>query len=118
MPGPALTPDLALDYLGELSVDIEAAVVLDGAGGLAAATDQDPDRAQRMGALAATLLDQAADAGGAARSDQVEVTTERGAVFAVRGAHWSLAVVTRRPALSSLMFYDLRSVIGDLGEAP
>ena len=116
MAGAALTPDLALDYLGELSADIEAAVVLDGAGGLAAATEQDAARAGRMRELAAQLLERAAAAAEAPGAEQVEVTTERGSVFAVRGEHWSLAVVTRRPSLPSLMFYDLRSVIRDLGE--
>ena len=38
VPTPALTPALALDYLDELSTDIESVVVLDGAGQVAAAT--------------------------------------------------------------------------------
>jgi hypothetical protein len=112
--GAALTPELALDYLDELSADIDAAVVLDRSNGLAAASDQDAERAERMRALAAELLDRTTEAGGGA--DQVEVATDRGSVFAVRGEHWSLAVVTGRRALPSLMFYDLRSVIRDLGE--
>src|SRR5256885_868908 len=39
--GSALTPALALDYLGELSTDIEATVVLDREGRIAAATGDD-----------------------------------------------------------------------------
>jgi len=46
---------------------------------------------------------------------QLEVSTGDGAVFAVRDEDWAIGVVTGRFALSSLMFYDLRSVIGDLG---
>jgi hypothetical protein len=49
---------------------------------------------------------------------QVEVSTGDGAVFAVRDERWTIGVVTGRFALSSLMFYDLRSVLGDLGGRP
>ena len=109
-----LTPELALDYLGEMSVDIEAAVVLDASGNVAAATPVEGERRERLGALAGQLLERAAAADGGA--DQVEIAMADGAVFAVRGERWSIVVVTRRPALPSLMFYDLRSVIGDLGK--
>jgi hypothetical protein len=113
--GQALTPELALDYLGELSTDIEAVVVLDREHALAASTDQDAERTGRLRELVAELLDRASSADAATGADQVEVSTGDGAVYAVRGEQWSLAVVTQRPALPSLMFYDLRSVIGDLG---
>ena len=36
-------------------------------------------------------------------------------MFAVRGEGWTLGVVAGRSALPSLMFYDLRSVLSDLG---
>lgn len=45
---------------------------------------------------------------------QVEVSTGNGAVYAVRDQDWTIGVVTGRFALSSLMFYDLRRVLGDL----
>jgi hypothetical protein len=35
-------------------------------------------------------------------------------VFAVREHGWTIAAVTGRFALPSLIFYDLRSVLGDL----
>ncbi|GAC1317272.1 MAG: hypothetical protein NVSMB25_04590 [Thermoleophilaceae bacterium] len=57
--------------------------------------------------------DQAAADG---HAEQVEVVLAQGAVFAVRGHSWTLAVIADRLALSSLMFYDLRSVLSDLGE--
>ena len=109
MSGPALTPDLALDYLGELSTDIRAVLVLDGAGKVAAVTGDDRDRGDRMRELATQLLDSAS--GG----DQVEVVTTEGSVFAVRGESWTVAVVAGRQPLASLMFYDLRNVVRDLG---
>ena len=113
--GPALTPELALAYLDELSTDIEAALVLDRGGRLAAASVEDEERAERMRELATGLLDRAAHVTPGA--DQVEVTTAEGSVFAVRGSDWTVAVVAGRRPLASLMFYDLRNVVSDLGEA-
>lgn len=114
--GSALTPALALDYLGELSTDIEAVVVLDSGGRVAAATGDDDDRAERMRELFTALLDRAADAAPGAGVDQLEVTTADGSVFAVRGKDWSVGVVAGRKPLASLMFYDLRNVVADLGD--
>jgi hypothetical protein len=107
--GPALTPDLALDYLGELSIDIRAAIVLDAGGALAAVTGDDRERGERMRELTNELLDAAAD------GDQVEVVTTEGSVFAVRGESWTVGVVAGRQPLASLMFYDLRNVVRELG---
>ena len=106
MSGPALTPDLALDYLGELSTDIRAAVVVDSAGKLAAVTGDDRERGERMRELSEKLLEGV---------DQIEVVTTEGSVFAVRGDAWTVAVVAGRQPLASLMFYDLRNVVRDLG---
>jgi hypothetical protein len=105
---PALTPSLALDYLDELSTDIRAAAILDGDGELAAHSGDSPERAERMRKLVLELMEQA---GG----PQVEVSTPNGAVFALRENGWTIAVVTGRYALSSLMFYDLGRVTEDLG---
>jgi hypothetical protein len=115
--GSALTPALALDYLGELSTDIEDIVVLDGSGRIAAATGDDAERSERMRELFVALLDRAADALPTAGVDQLEVTTAEGSVFAVRGNDWTVGVVAGRKPLSSLMFYDLRNVVSDLGGA-
>ena len=113
--GSALTPALALDYLGELSTDIEATVVLDRDGRVAAATGDDDERKERMREIFVALLDRAADAAPGAGVDQLEVTTADGSVFAVRGSAWTVGVVAGRKPLSSLMFYDLRNVVADLG---
>jgi hypothetical protein len=113
---PALTPELALDYLDELSTDIEAAVVLDRGARVAAATGEDDERKERMRGLVVELLDRASEVTPDAGIDQVEVTTSEGSVFAVRGSDWTVAVVAGRRPLSSLMFYDLRNVVADLGK--
>ena len=114
--GSALTPALALDYLDELSTDIEAVVVLDRSGRVAAATGDDDERKERMRELVVALLDRAAEAVPTGGVDQLEVTTAEGSVFAVRGRDWTVGVVAGRRPLSSLMFYDLRNVVSDLGE--
>ena len=115
--GSALTPALALDYLDELSTDIEAVVVLDRDGRVAAATGEDDDRKDRMRELVTALLDRAAQVLPDAGVDQLEVQTADGSVFAVRGGEWTVAVVAGRKPLASLMLYDLRNVLQDLGEA-
>ena len=111
--GPALTPDLALDYLGELSTDIQAVVIVDADGDVAAVSGDDRERGEKMRTLALELLGAGAEAGDGV--DQVEVVTGSGSVFAVRGDSWTVAVVAGRQPLASLMFYDLRNVVRDLG---
>lgn len=109
--GQALTPELALGHLEELSSDLRAAVLVDSKGRLAASTD--PDRGDRLCELARALFERAEAAAEEAPA-QVEVTTTAGAVFAIRDARFTLAVVADRLALASLMFYDLRSVLARL----
>lgn len=111
----SLTPELALDYLGELSTDIRGAVVLDRDGALAAGPPDEPERAERMRELVLELLERADAAAAGGRAHQVEVNLAGGSVFALRTEQWSIGVVATRFALSSLMFYDLRSVVSDLG---
>lgn len=115
MAGPALTPELALDYLAELSTDIRAGVLLDGDGSLAASWDGDDARGERVRELVVDLMERAdAAAGERDRPSQVEVSTGDGGVFCVREGSWTIAVVTGRYALSSLMFLDLRKLLEDL----
>ena len=112
---PPLTPELALAYLGELSTDIRAAAVLDEAGALAAHSGFDEAGSEQVRDLVTGLFDHAATAAaGAPPPKQVEVALPEGSVYAVREHGWTLAVVTGRFALSSLMFYDLRMVARDL----
>jgi hypothetical protein len=115
---PALTPALALDYLDELSTDIRGAVLLDADRRVVAAWRGDDERAERLREPLVELLEHADIAAGApGGAAQVEVTTQRGAVFCATDGGWTLAVVTGRFALPSLVFYDLRHVLGDLERA-
>jgi hypothetical protein len=116
---PALTPELALDYLDELSTDIRAGVLLDSSDRVVAAWHGDDERAERLREPLLELLERAEAADPRAGAPaQVEVTTQRGAVFCVRDGDFALAVVTGRFALPSLMFYDLRHVLDDLKPSP
>jgi hypothetical protein len=67
-----------------------------------------------MSELVVALLDRAAEV--VPGADQLEVQTADGSVFAVRGSDWTVAVVAGRKPLASLMFYDLRNVVSDLGQ--
>jgi predicted regulator of Ras-like GTPase activity (Roadblock/LC7/MglB family) len=122
VPDPTLTPELALRYLDELSTDIRAAVLLDGAGRVAAVHPEGeaapPDK---LGELAAGLFEQAEMAAQGAHGfdgsvTQLEASGGEEIVFAVRAQGWTLAVVAGRYALPSLMFYDLNAVLSDLGK--
>jgi hypothetical protein len=131
VPDPTLTPELALRYLDELSTDIRAAVLLDAEGRVAAAhaPDGEPpgDRQEaepsstRLGELTAKLFEEAdraaakLGAGFEPPVSQVEAIVADAGVFAVRAEGWTIAVVAGRFALPSLMFYDLRAVLSDLG---
>ena len=101
-PAPTLTPPLALAYLRELSADIVAGVVLDRDGKLLAGPAE-------LGAAARDLLTATGDA------EDVHVSTADGAVFAARSQRHQLVVVCGRFALPSLIRYDLRLVLADLG---
>jgi predicted regulator of Ras-like GTPase activity (Roadblock/LC7/MglB family) len=113
---PALTPELALDYLGQLSTDIKASAVVS-ADGRTAAASRSGEAGDRLRELTTQLFERA-DAADDQVVTQVEVSTGGGAVYAVRDERWTISVVTGRFALSSLMFYDLRTVLGDLEGRP
>ena len=99
---PALTPPLALDYLRELSADIRAGVVLAPEGELLAGPEE-------LAEPARDLFEAAGDA------QEVHVSTAEGAVYAARSDRHAIAVVCGRFALPSLIRYDLRLVLADLG---
>jgi hypothetical protein len=103
MPTTALTPDLALVRLGELSSEIREAIVLDAAG----------NRLAGDAGLAGAAADLIGAAGDAAA---IEVADERGGIYAVRDHRHALVAVTTRPVLPALMFMDLRIVLAGLGE--
>jgi hypothetical protein len=98
---PALTPELALDYLRELSADVRAGVVLAADGRRLAGPDALAEPARR---LLAALPD----------ADEAEVSTGDGIVFAGRSSSHAVVLVCGRLALGALHRYDVRRVLGDL----
>ena len=105
-PAPTLTPQLALDYLRELSADIRAGVVLDPERRPAGRPRGDwPSRR-------ATCSTAAGDAQRAAGDDRRRRRLRR-----ALGAATRIAVVCGRFALPSLIRYDLRVVLADLAPA-
>ncbi len=111
-----LTPELAAGKACEVASDARAVVLLDAAGRLVGSSEEDQERSKALAAHANELLAAVEAATPGEPPEQVEAQVERGAVFVVRRAQWTLAAVARRSALSSLMFYDLRSVLRELEE--
>jgi predicted regulator of Ras-like GTPase activity (Roadblock/LC7/MglB family) len=116
-----LTPEAAPARLLELSSDARAAVLLDAAGSPVASTEPDKERGRVLSELARELfdtVDRATRDWDPDPPEQIEVQVAGGAVFASRTPRWTLAVVARRAALSSLMLWDLRAVLAELEGGP
>jgi hypothetical protein len=103
-PGPALTPELAVDYLRELSADIRAAAVLTPEGEPIAGARELADAARAL--LAA-----------APEAAEIEVVVPGGAVHAARDERHAVVAVCGRFALPALIRYDLKVVLGELSAA-
>lgn len=99
----------ALAYLTEMSPDLRGGAILGSDGAVLAASD----RPERWREDAATLLE-IADSAGEDPVEQVHISTEQGEVFVLRHAGLAAVAVTERFALSSLLFFDMRSVLRDL----
>lgn len=119
----ALTPQAAVERLGEQSAEVRAAALLDGRGGRAAYASADGADADGIAELASELFAVADAAGSRAGVDgveRVEVARPEGGVYGIRARDpasrsWTLVAVTAGGALSSLVFYDLRMTIRALG---
>jgi len=104
--------EAALAFLAEMSPDLRGAAVLGPEGEVLAASGEEPER---WGADAAALL-AAADAAEEAPIEQVHIATEQGEVFAIRGEGLAAVAVTERFALSSLLLFDMRSMLRELAK--
>jgi hypothetical protein len=107
-----LDPQVAVNYLDELSTDIREAVVLDAAGEHLAGSSvlAKPARELLAGADAAAAAAGFADG----RPAQFEIATTAGTVFGARSGEHAIFVVAGRQALSSVMLYDLGAVLADM----
>lgn len=103
-------PPSAPERLVATSADVRAAVLIDAAGGLIAASDADRDRARLLAELAHGLVE-AADAAASEPTEQIEAQIGDGMVFVMRDSRVALACVARRLALPALVLYDLRETL-------
>ena len=83
-------------------------MLLDNDGRIAAVDAGHADGGEELGDLARELLERA-------DTTQIEVSTGAGIVYALRSETWTLAVVAGRFALSSLVFFDMRRTLEELG---
>jgi hypothetical protein len=87
---------------------VKACVLLDADGALAGVDDAHEADGEALAELTRQLLERAG-------TGQIEVSTGAGIVYALRDAGWTLGVVAGRFALSSLVFFDMRRVLEELG---
>jgi hypothetical protein len=110
----AVTQELALRYLLELSTDIRLALLLDDDGALIAAAPERPSDENLE--VCEQLSREAYELAGDARLTPLEldVTLEGGAVFVVREGGPALLCVTGPFAMPGLILHDMRVVLDDL----
>ena len=105
----AESAERALALLGEMSAEMRAGAII-GPGGQVLAADGPADAwAERVGAV----LDGADEAAGDS-AEHIHIATEAGELFLIRRDGLTVAAITERFVLASLMAFDMRSVINDL----
>ena len=109
----------ALADLTEISSQIQAAVVFDHTGKVAASTLGDSPQAVELAEAAGGLL-AAAEAVKAGESalTQLEVATGEGSVFVVRDGKTVIAATTGSNPTAGLVFYDLKSALRNVKPKP
>lgn len=95
----------AIARLAEMSADLRACAIVDGSGGVLAAS-ADNDWESRV-----VEIWEAVDAIGGTPITQVHVATADGELFAARSDGLTAVSLSPRHALASLMFCDLRSAL-------
>lgn len=113
----AMTQELALRYLLELSTDIRMAMLIDDQGRLSAAAPERP--ADQIAQVASELAGQARllASNGDQGQVEVDVTMEGGAVFALCEGGPAMVCVTGPMALPGLILNDMRIALNDLRRA-
>jgi predicted regulator of Ras-like GTPase activity (Roadblock/LC7/MglB family) len=108
----------ALDDLTEISSQIEAAVLFDADGAVAAATLADEARARELAQTAAELLGRASElkTGPAATLTQLEISTGGGSVFLVADGERRIVATTTAQPTVGLVFYDLKSCLRNVAQ--
>jgi hypothetical protein len=104
-PAPSLTPELALDYVRELSADVRAGIVLDGAGQALAGP-------AALAQPARELLTAGRDA------RELQFASDDGVVCAVRTPAHAAVAVCGRFAIAGVVLQDLRAALAALEGRP
>ena len=108
----------ALADLTEISSQIQAAVVFDDQGKVAASTLGDSPRGDELARAAGGLLAAADEIKtGESALTQLEVATGEGSVFVVRAGKTVIAATTGSNPTAGLVFYDLKSALRTLKPA-
>jgi hypothetical protein len=109
----------ALADLTEISSQIEAAVLFDESGEIAASTLGSEESAKALVQAAGELLEQAAALrSSAADVTQLEASTQEGSVFVVRDGVRRIAATTGPSPTVGLVFYDLKSCLRGTADDP
>ena len=108
---PLRDPAQAVSYLMEISPELRGCAIVDPNGRVLAASGDDEDSWTDP----ARELVVAADAATGETAAHVHVATGDGEVFAVRYGKLTALAVAERFVLSSLMAFDLRAVLRELG---
>jgi predicted regulator of Ras-like GTPase activity (Roadblock/LC7/MglB family) len=109
---PEMDAQQALADLTEISSQIQAAVVFDDMGKVAASTLTDSRRTDELAQAAAGLLTAAEGVKkGESSLTQLEVATGEGSVFVVRDGKMVIAATTGSNPTAGLVFYDLKSAL-------
>jgi predicted regulator of Ras-like GTPase activity (Roadblock/LC7/MglB family) len=109
----------ALADLTEISSQIQAAVVFDDSGNVAAST-LDESRAGALAQAAGRLLGEAGGLKPAADAEliQLEAATQEGSVFVVADGPTRIAATTAPEPTVGLVFYDLKSALRSIAAKP
>jgi predicted regulator of Ras-like GTPase activity (Roadblock/LC7/MglB family) len=116
---PTMDAQQALADLTEISSQIQAAVVFDDKGKVAASTLGDSRHADGLAQAAGGLLAaaEAVKTGGSVLT-QLEVATGEGSVFVVRDGNTVIAATTASNPTAGLVFYDLKSALRSVKPKP
>ena len=116
---PEMDAQQALADLTEISSQIQAAVVFDDQGKVAASTLEDSRRADELARAAGALLAAAEEIKtGENALTQLEVATGEGSVFVVRAGKTVIAATTGSNPTAGLVFYDLKSALRNVKLKP
>jgi hypothetical protein len=101
----------ALADLMEISSQVETAVMLDGEGGVAAASLASRGDAERLAGAARRALEEAESVRPGTPLAHLEATTRDGTLFVVREAGRTIAATTGCSPTTALVLYDLRTCL-------